>query len=132
MAADIEALLCPWLTAKTLYIAAAELPPGFPGEEEPITPMTLVTEIGGPGQRVPGLDRCDVHIESFGPDRETARALAELTRDLVMYQLPAELFDDGKTTFSKVETTSKPSRLPYGGGVYRYLAAYYMTVHSRA
>lgn len=132
MAADVEALLTQFLTVETGVRAVEELPPGWPDEAETPTPMILVNEIGGIGQRVPTLDQCAVHIEAFGPDRATTRALAEQIRALVTYVLPTRVFDGGKTTFSLVETTAKPSRLPYGGDVHRYFSAYNMIIHSRA
>ncbi len=132
MAADVQKILIGWLRDQTGQRAADEVPPDYPGDEDPAPLFIQVDELPGPGESVPGNDICLIDIHVYGPDRQSTWDLAMRIRELVSYHLIGQLFEEGATWFRRVEA-SRPSRLPYPGGAIRVVTATYrFTVHNTA
>jgi hypothetical protein len=109
------------------YRVVTELPAGL-GAVVAVTPVIQVTRFGGSDDLLV-LDDANIDVDTFDVGRDKARALGELVRSALRFDLPGVSQDGGFV--AAVSTINAPRWVPYDNtDLRRFVASYRITVRS--
>lgn len=120
---DTERILVAWLSAQLACRVVTDLP----ADLEKRVPLLQIQRFGG-ADVAPGLDVVSLDVDSYGPDRGSAIALAEDARAALRFELPGTQIDGA--VFTRVTTIEGPAFRPYDNtALRRFGATYQIYVH---
>jgi hypothetical protein len=118
MFVDVEPLLSAWLKTATGVQCVTELPATL----ETAVPLIEVGRIGGADSQVV-IDAATVDVTCWGATRDTARKLAYLVQDWLLFHLPGTSVPGGVVL--RVVCVSGPAWQPYDNTAVRRVHALY-------